>query len=79
MHRGDDIAGSIALIHRTQSNEIRVLTRVLDQNGEYVWRPADTGASVDGWVGRQRRFDSDLWVIELDTPNLARFIDETTL
>ena len=79
MHRGDESAGSIVLIHRTRSNETRVLTRVLDQNGEYVWRPANTGDSVDDWVGRQRRFDPDLWVIELDTSNLARFIDETTV
>lgn len=43
----------------------------------YVWGIAATGESVDDWVARQRRFDPDLWVVELDTPNLARFIDET--
>jgi len=41
-----------------------------------MWRTAAAGESVNNWVERQRGFDRDLWVIELDTPDLARFIDE---
>ena len=75
--RGDDAAGSIALIHRDRRGGVRALARTLGPGGEYVWRTAATGDSVDRWVARQRGFDPDLWVIELDTPDPARFVDET--
>ncbi len=77
IHRGDDISGSVALIHRTRDDYRTVLSRTLGPDGDYVWRPAASGNAVDEWVANQRRFDRDLWVIELDTPDPARFIDET--
>lgn len=77
LHHGDDSAGSIILIHRDRSGEQRALSRVANQSGGYAWQVGASGESVDSWVARQRRYDPDLWVIELDTPDLARFIDET--
>lgn len=77
LQRGDDVSGSVALIHRSRDGGVRALSRVLGPDGHYVWRTAATGDSVDSWVSRQRGFDPDLWVIELDTPDPARFIDET--
>ena len=77
LHRGDDVAGSVALVHRGRDGTFRALARTLGAGGTYVWRTAATGESVDPWVARQRGFDPDLWVIELDTPDPARFIDET--
>lgn len=76
VHHGDDVAGSIVLLHRNRTGELRALARTLGPVG-YIWRTAATGDSVDSWVTRQRGFDPDLWVIELDTPDLARFVDET--
>ncbi|MGI4879810.1 MAG: DUF1491 family protein [Janthinobacterium lividum] len=77
VHRGDAVAGSVVLIHRQRSGETRALQRVLGPTGNYAWRTAASGESVDSWVARQRGFDPDLWVIELDTPDPARFVDET--
>lgn len=81
LHRGDAVSGSVALIHRGRDGSCTAYARSLDAAGDYVWRPAArdeiTADSVDRWIERQRRFDRDLWVIELDTPDLARFIDET--
>lgn len=77
LHRGDDVAGSIALIHRDRKGGVRAFARVLGPDGRYAWRTAAIGESVETWTVRQRGFDPDLWVIELDTPDLARFIDET--
>ena len=74
--RGDDIAGSVVLVHRDRGAE-RALQRTLGADGSYFWRVAATGESVAAWVARQRGFDPDLWVVELDTPYPARFIDET--
>ncbi len=77
LHRGDDVAGSIVLVHRARDGALRALQRTLAGDGTYQWRVAADGAGVGEWVERQRRYDPDLWVIELDTPNPARFIDET--
>ena len=46
LHRGDDVAGSIALIHRDRSGGVRALSRTLGLGGTYVWRTAATGDSV---------------------------------
>lgn len=76
LHKGDGVAGSVVLVHR-RGHETRALQRLLGPSGAYEWRAAATGDGVDDWVQRQRKYDPDLWVVELDTPNPARFIDET--
>ena len=77
LYRGDDVSGSVALIHRSRDGSRRALARTLGPLGDYVWSVAARDEGVDLWVARQRGFDPDLWVIELDTPDPARFIDET--
>lgn len=77
LHRGDDVAGSVVLVHRTRDGSRRALQRALAADGGYAWRVSALDDAVDSWVERQRRFDPDLWVIELDTSDPARFIDET--
>ena len=76
LHKGDAVAGSVVLVHRQRAGT-RAFQRLLGPGGGYEWRQAAAGTGVDEWVARQRRYDPDLWVIELDTPNPARFIDET--
>lgn len=76
LHRGDDVAGSVVLVHRN-GRSVRALQRRLGADSGYEWSVAAAGDSVDDWVARQRGYDPDLWVIELDTPDAARFIDET--
>lgn len=76
LHKGDGIAGSVVLVHR-RGAETRALQRLLAASGEYEWRQTAAGPGVDEWIERQRRYDPDLWVVELDTSNPARFIDET--
>ena len=83
IYRGDAVSGSVALIHRARDGACIAYARSLGDAGNYVWRPATIGGAsaeaVDSWIERQRKFDRDLWVIELDTPDLARFIDETIM
>ena len=76
LHKGDGVAGSVVLVHR-RGTETRAFQRLLGAAGAYEWRATATAAAVDEWVERQLKYDPDLWVIELDTPNPARFIDET--
>ncbi len=80
LHRGDDISGAVILIHRSRDGAETAFQRAIGSDGDYRWRIAarsESGANaVSDWVKRQRGFDPDLWVIELDTPDPARFIDE---
>ena len=55
----------------------RAFVRVIGRHQDYHWQVGAAGDSVDEWIAKQRGYDPDLWVIELDTPDLARFIDET--
>jgi len=46
-------------------------------SGGYEWRAVASGEAIPGWIERARRNDPDLWVVELDIPDAARFVAET--
>ena len=75
LFRGDATAGSIAIVTRDRA-ETRLIERVMAVAGGYEWRVAATGEAIDGWIERARRHDPDLWIIELDIPDAARFVAE---
>lgn len=77
LRRGDDRSGQIVLIHRGAGGTTTAYWRVLGPDGEYMWSSAARDSDIDSWLARQADYDPDLWVIELDTPDLARFVDET--
>jgi hypothetical protein len=74
--RGDATAGSIAVVIR-EAGEERLLAPVFASAGGYEWREVVSGDSIAPWVERARRNDPDLWVVELDIPDAARFVAET--
>lgn len=76
LFRGDDTAGAVAIITRDRG-ETRALERVMAMAGGYQWREAAAGEAVESWIDRARRRDPDLWIIELDIPDAARFVAET--
>lgn len=59
--------------------DARLLEPMLAMDGSYVWREVAAGDAIESSIERARRRDPDLWVIELDIPNAARFIAETSL
>lgn len=73
--KGDPTAGALALVLRG-SGEPQLVTRTLTASGGYQWTASATGAEVDSWCERARRRDPDLWIVELDIPDAARFIAE---
>jgi hypothetical protein len=77
LFRGDATAGSIAIVTRDRG-ETRLIERVMAVAGGYEWREAAVGDAIDGWIERARRHDPDLWIIELDIPDAARFVAEMT-
>ncbi len=74
--RGDATAGSIAIVTRVQGKS-SLLAPMLAAAGGYEWLPVAEGDAIPGWIERARRNDPDLWVVELDIPDAARFVAET--
>lgn len=84
VHRGDATAGAVLVKLNTLDGQARCFQRSFDlMTGERTWMVLAEGdeAGVDATVGKQRGFDPDLWVIEvedklgrhlLDDPGLAQ-------
>ena len=80
LSHGDDKAGAIAVILTEKGGNPRLFERALDVDGTYRWRESPGAVeSAGGWQGlvdRRRRFDPDLWVLELDIASTERFAAE---
>ena len=79
--KGDENSGSLIVILTERGTDPRILERLLQPDGDYSWQSA-TGRAIDdplevpAFIARRRRFDPDLWVIELDVPSPERFTAE---
>jgi hypothetical protein len=75
--KGDPTSGAILLILTEKGGNPRVLERLLQPDGSYSWaKPVEKAEEVPAFVARRRRFDPDLWLIELDVPSAERFTAE---
>lgn len=74
--KGDATAGSIAIVTR-ERGVATLLSPMLAASGGYAWLPVADGEAIPGWIERARRYDPDLWILELDIPDAARFVAET--
>jgi hypothetical protein len=77
LSRGDATAGAILLILTERGADPWILERLLQPDGRYAWgRSTGNAAEVPALIARRRRFDPDLWVLELDVPSSERFAAE---
>ena len=79
VRRGDQTAGAVLVTCATMDGKARAFQRSFDpMTGARTWMVLAEGdeSEVDAAVARQRRFDPDLWVIELDTASAQRFAAE---
>jgi hypothetical protein len=74
--RGDATAGSIAIVTRVRGEDT-LLSPMFAASGGYEWVAIAAGDAIAASIERARRNDPDLWVIELDIPDAARFVAET--
>ena len=65
----------------TLDGAARAFARSYDAGGARVWAPLAQGpeAEVDAALGRQRRYDPDLWVIEVEDRQGRHLLDEPGL
>ncbi len=75
--KGDPAAGAVLVVLLERGENPRILERSLDGNGEYYWdAEAKPSEEVPQLVDRKKRYDPDLWVLELDIPSAERFAAE---
>jgi hypothetical protein len=79
--KGDGTAGSILVILLEKGVNPRLFERLLQPDGRYAWQESgshriENPREVPEFIARQRRFDPDIWLIELDIPSVERFAAE---
>ena len=76
--KGDPTAGSVAVLLTERGVNPRLFERLLQADGRYAWQESTLGAegNLDSLIERRRRFDPDLWLIELDIASTERFAAE---
>jgi hypothetical protein len=77
--KGDADAGAVAVILTERGANPRLLERLLQPEGIYVWQESLVGedaAQLAERLERRRRIDPDMWVIELDIASAERFAAE---
>ena len=80
--RGDATAGAILVKLNTLDGQACCFQRSFDlTTGERVWVTLADGveAEVDASIGKQRSFDADLWVIEVEEKSGRHMLDEPGL
>lgn len=81
-HKGDPTAGVVMVKVATLDGNATCYQRSWDLNsGERAWVILSAGAEteVDAAIARQRSFDRDLWVIELESREGRHLLDEDGL
>jgi hypothetical protein len=79
--RGDATAGAVIVKLNTLDGRARAFQRNLDAGGTRVWAVLAEGpeAEVDAALARQRRYDPDLWLIEVEDRAGRSLLDEPGL
>lgn len=77
--KGDETAGQVLLVARRRNGHVQVYSRTMNSRGSYNWTLAaesrpDELAKVNDYLDKQRRYDPDLWIVDLDTDNPERFV-----
>ena len=80
--RGDGTAGAVLVKLNTLDGQAAAYTRTFDlMTGERVWVTLAEGPErdVDASIARQRGFDTDLWVIEVEDRQGRHLLDQPGL
>lgn len=79
--KGDDRAGSVIVkAYDTTTRTARLFTEAFGTDGDRLWiQPvtSDSETELDAYIARQRGYDPDLWVVEIEDRQGRHFITET--
>ncbi|SNR34075.1 DUF1491 family protein [Puniceibacterium sediminis] len=82
VHHGDDTAGAVLVKLNTLDGNARVFSRSFDLTSDsrkWVELASGPEREMDETVARQRSFDYDLWVIEVEDRQGRHLLDEPGL
>jgi hypothetical protein len=79
--RGDETAGTVAVKVNTLDGLARAFGRINDATGARLWTVTAEGEeqAVDAALARARRYDPDLWVIEVEDRAGRHLLEEPGL
>ena len=80
--KGDAQAGSVAVKLATMDRQASLFLRRYDDDFNLVWNremDAQPEFEVDEAIAKQRSYDRDLWVIEVEDPKGRHLLDEDGL
>lgn len=80
--KGDATAGAVLIKCVTLDGRATVYQRSFDlMTGDRAWVVLDDGAEadIDATIARQRQFDPDLWVIEIENRDGTTLLDQDGL
>jgi hypothetical protein len=82
VHRGDPGAGAVAVKLAFMNGKASLFTRHYGSLGEAGWHAligSAPEAEVDAAIARQRGYDPDLWVVEVEDPRGRHLLDRPEL
>lgn len=77
--KGDANAGTVIVkTYNTSDRSAHVYSEAFGQDGDRLWIQPVTGteSELDAWIERQRGYDPDLWVVEVEDRQGRHFITE---
>lgn len=82
LSKGDADAGALLLVLTTRGVVQEVLERVSSVTRGFTWNMVNSGdladsQSVARFIDGKKRFDPDLWIVELDIPDAEHFIADS--
>lgn len=80
--RGDEMAGALLVIGMEKGVVTGVYEQIMTSSGGYEWakvgpQTIENTQEIDDYLARRKDRDPDLWILELDIPDPARFIAGT--
>ena len=81
VRKGDKDAGTVLVKVNLLDGTGRIYAPARRGDGSRIWMEGAGGGlrtdqEIESYIERQRQFDSDLWVIEVEDPKGRHFLDE---
>lgn len=81
VRRGDQRAGSVIVkVYDSSTRQARLYSEAFGPDGDRLWMQPVTSefeSELDAYVERQRGYDPDLWVVEIEDREGRHFLTET--
>lgn len=79
--KGEPDSGTVLLLLRDSSGTLTALSRVNMGDGKVSWQPIfenreERDPAAQDALEKRRKFDPDLWIVELDVDDPQRFVDK---